>query len=106
MSRNVRLGAFVLIGLLAAAVFIFLVGNAGSRFQSSYRVRADFGNVSGLEEGADVRVGGLHAGTVRKIELPRDPAGKLAVVMDVNAKTKNLIKVDSVAAIKSEGMVG
>jgi phospholipid/cholesterol/gamma-HCH transport system substrate-binding protein len=62
--------------------------------------------VSGLEEGADVRVGGLRKGTVRKIELPSRPDGKVTVVMDVSRQTRNLIKEDSIASIQSEGLVG
>ncbi len=106
MSQSTRLGAFVLIGLAIFAIFIFLVGSTESRFQPNDRLRAQFQNVSGLEEGADVRVGGLRKGTVRKIELPSRPDGKVTVVMDVSRQTRNLIKQDSVASIQSEGLVG
>jgi phospholipid/cholesterol/gamma-HCH transport system substrate-binding protein len=106
MSQSTRLGAFVVIGLAIFAVFIFLVGSTESRFQPNDRLRAQFQNVSGLEEGADVRVGGLRKGTVRRIELPSRPDGKVTVVMDVSRQTRNLIKEDSIASIQSEGLVG
>lgn len=106
MSQNTRLGAFVLIALSIFALFIFLVGSTESRFQPNDRLQAQFQNVSGLEPGADVRIGGLRKGTVRKIELPSRPDGKVTVVMDVSRQTKNLIKQDSVASIQSEGLVG
>jgi phospholipid/cholesterol/gamma-HCH transport system substrate-binding protein len=77
-----------------------------SKFQANYRLEAHFQNVSGLEEGADVRVGGLRKGTVRKIELPSQPDGKLTVVMDMSRKTRAVLKQDSLASIKSEGLVG
>ena len=51
--------------------------------------------MSGLENGADVRIGGLRKGTVRKIELPSRPDGKVTVVMDVSRETRHLIKLDS-----------
>jgi phospholipid/cholesterol/gamma-HCH transport system substrate-binding protein len=106
MSQNIRLGAFVLIALAIFALFIFLVGSTESRFQSNDRLQAQFQNVSGLEAGADVRVGGLRKGTVRKIVLPSAPDGKVTVVMDVSRQTRNLIKQDSIASIQSEGLVG
>jgi phospholipid/cholesterol/gamma-HCH transport system substrate-binding protein len=106
MSQNTRLGFFVLVGLAIFAFFIFLVGSTQSMFQPNDRVQAQFQNVSGLEEGADVRVGGLRKGTVRKIQLPARPDGKMTVVMDVSRQTRNLIKQDSVATIQSEGLVG
>jgi phospholipid/cholesterol/gamma-HCH transport system substrate-binding protein len=106
MKQSIRLGAFVLIALAIFAVFVFLVGNSESRFQSNDRLQAQFHTVSGLENGADVRIGGLHKGTVRKIELPKRSDGQMTVVMDVSRETRHLIKLDSVASIQSEGLVG
>ena len=106
MSQSIRLGAFVLIALTIFAFFIFLVGRTESRFQSNDRLQAQFQTVSGLEPGADVRVGGLHKGTVRKIVLPAQPDGKMTVVMDVSSQTRHLIRQDSVASIQAEGLVG
>jgi phospholipid/cholesterol/gamma-HCH transport system substrate-binding protein len=106
MSQSTRLGLFVLVGLGIFAFFIFLVGRQQSLFQPNDRIQAQFQNVSGLENGAGVRVGGLREGTVRKIELPSRPDGKVTVVMDVSRHTRNLIKQDSIASIESEGLVG
>jgi phospholipid/cholesterol/gamma-HCH transport system substrate-binding protein len=85
---------------------VFLIGNTETMFKSTYRVKAEFQNVSGLSDGADVRVGGIHEGTVRKIVLPRQPDGKVTVVMDLERATRDLVKKDSLAAIKSEGLLG
>jgi phospholipid/cholesterol/gamma-HCH transport system substrate-binding protein len=106
MPQNIRLGAFVLIAMAIFGAFFFLLARRESKFEASYRLQAQFQNVSGLEEGADVRVGGLHEGTVRKIVLPAEPDGKMTVVMDLSRQTGNLIKQDSIASIKSEGLVG
>jgi phospholipid/cholesterol/gamma-HCH transport system substrate-binding protein len=59
-----------------------------------------------LPNGAEVRVGGIHEGTVARIQLPRGPYDKVRVVMDLKNATQNVIKNDSVAAIRSEGLVG
>ena len=106
MSQTFRLGVFILIGLAILAAGVFLVGGMESRFQANYRVKAQFQNVAGLVEGADVRVGGVHKGTVRSIELPGRADGKVTVVMDLSRQTRNLVKQDSVASIKSEGLLG
>ena len=105
-AQNIRVGAFVLISIGILALFVFFVGKMESKFQANYHIRAQFQNVSGLEEGADVRIGGLRKGAVRKIELPSQPNGKITVIIDLARQTRNLVKQDSVASIKSEGLVG
>ena len=106
MSQSVRLGAFLLVTLAILGTFVFFVGSLESRFQSNYRIKADFANVGGLTEGADVRVGGIHCGTVRRIQLPTRPDGKVMVEMSLAKATLDVVKQDSVAAIKSEGLLG
>jgi phospholipid/cholesterol/gamma-HCH transport system substrate-binding protein len=106
MSQAFRLGLFVVAALAVLFVGVFLIGNRKSIFQKTYQVKADFQNVAGLADGADVRVGGLHQGTVKRIQLPNRPDGKIVVTMDVDKGTRDVIKQDSVAAIKSEGLIG
>jgi phospholipid/cholesterol/gamma-HCH transport system substrate-binding protein len=106
MSRAFRLGLFIAGTLTVLAIFIFLIGNNESRFRSTYSLKAQFQNVGGLNDGADVRVGGIHKGTVRHIDLPSQPDGKVTVFMDLETPTRDIVKKDSAAAIKSEGLLG
>src|SRR5580698_9428232 len=106
MSRSFRLGLFMLTTLAILAACIFLVGREESKFGSNYLVRSDFENVAGLSEGADVRVGGIRKGTVRSIHLPKTPDGKVVVTMELAKETQDIVKQDSVASIKSEGLLG
>jgi phospholipid/cholesterol/gamma-HCH transport system substrate-binding protein len=106
MSQTFRLGLFIVAGLAILAVGVFLIGGNESLFQRTYRVNATFHNVSGLSEGADVRVGGIHKGTVKHIDLPHDPSGSVTVAMILAKGTSDVVKQDSVASIASEGLVG
>ena len=106
MSRAVRLGIFFVATLLILGAGVFLIGNQRLLFRRTYRIKAEFQTVAGLNNGADVRVGGIHLGTVRYISLPASPSGKLTVAMDLANSTKKIIRQDSVATIKTEGMVG
>jgi phospholipid/cholesterol/gamma-HCH transport system substrate-binding protein len=106
MSQTFRLGLFIVATMAAVAVGVFLIGDRESKFSSHYRVNADFDNVAGLAEGADVRVGGIRKGTIRSIKLPTRPGDKLVVAMDLTRDTRPLVKQDSVASIKSEGLLG
>jgi phospholipid/cholesterol/gamma-HCH transport system substrate-binding protein len=69
-------------------------------------LKAEFQNVAGLNNGAAVRIGGIHQGTVKEIDLPSQPDGKVTVVMNVKSETRNIIKKDSRASIKTEGLLG
>src|SRR3954453_12415796 len=102
MSQTLRVGIFVVATLLIFGLGIFLIGRRDFRFGSTYRLNSEFLSVAGLDEGAAVRVGGMHQGTVRKIVLPSKPDQKIRVEMDMNAPTRNVIKKDSVAAIRTE----
>jgi phospholipid/cholesterol/gamma-HCH transport system substrate-binding protein len=106
MSRAVRLGAFIVATLAILVVGIFIIGGKQYLFSSTYLLKAQFDNVVGLDAGADVRVGGVHSGTVRNIVLPHKPGEKVTVIMDLGRSTHEIIKQDSVATIETEGLLG
>jgi len=106
MSRTFRLGLFLVGTLSILAVGVFLIGRHDLMFSSKYRLKAEFQNVAGLGGGATVRVGGIHQGTVARIELPTRPDGKVVVIMELASPTREIIKKDSVASIKTEGLLG
>ena len=106
MSRAARLGAFFIAALTILVSGIFLIGGKQYLFTSTYRLNARFGSVVGLTSGAEVRVGGVHSGTVRSVELPTKPTDKITVSMDLDKFTHNIIKQDSIASIKTEGLLG
>jgi outer membrane protein OmpA-like peptidoglycan-associated protein len=106
MSRALRLGFTIVITLLILAAGIFIIGDKQFLFRRTYKLSAEFQNVAGLNNGADVQVGGIHLGTVKYVSLPRGPTGKLTVIMDMDNSTKNIIRRDSVATIKTEGLLG
>src|SRR5580692_4631460 len=106
MSRTARLGAFIVATLAILAGGIFIIGSKQYLFSSTYQLKAQFDNVEGLDQGGDVRVGGVHIGTVRHIELPHRPGEKVTVVMDLGKSTHEIIKKDSVASIETEGLLG
>src|SRR5580692_3306631 len=106
MSRAARLGAFIVATLAILAAGIFIIGDRQYLFTSTYRLKAQFTTVVGLDPGAEIRVGGVHAGTVRGIELPHKPTDKITILMDLQRSTHEIIKQDSVAAIETEGLLG
>ncbi len=106
MSRAARLGAFIVATLAILVAGVFVIGGKQYLFSSTYQVKAQFANVAGLDVGGDVRVGGVHSGTVHSILLPHEASDKVTVVMDLTKSTHEIIKKDSVATIETEGILG
>jgi phospholipid/cholesterol/gamma-HCH transport system substrate-binding protein len=106
MSRVARLGVFIVVTLAVLGGGVFLIGSQEYLFRSTYQLKAQFDTVAGLTEGADVQVGGVHSGTVTSIKLPTGPGGKVMVLMELAKSTRAIIKLDSVASIQTEGLLG
>ncbi len=106
MSRVARLGAFIVLSIAILAAGVFVIGGKQYLFSSTYQLKAQFDNVAGLDAGGDVRVGGVHSGTVRSIVLPHQPGDKVTVIMDLGDSTHEIIKQDSVVTIETEGLLG
>src|SRR5580698_11457905 len=106
MSRVARLGAFIVLTLAILVAGVFIIGGKQYLFSSTYQLKTQFDNVAGLDAGGDVRVGGVHSGTVRNIVLPHQPGDKVTVVMDLGKSSHEIIKQDSVVTIETEGLLG
>jgi outer membrane protein OmpA-like peptidoglycan-associated protein len=106
MSRAARLGAFIVATLAILVAGIFVIGGKQYLFSPTYQLKAQFDDVVGLDAGGDVRVGGVHVGTVHDILLPHKPGDKVMIVMDLGKSTHQIIKQDSVASIETEGLLG
>jgi phospholipid/cholesterol/gamma-HCH transport system substrate-binding protein len=105
-ERLAAVGAFVIGGLLLFAAGLFLIGNRRMLFTDTFRVYAEFKQVAALDTGAKVRVSGVDAGEVEEIRVPEGPSGRFRVRMRVRSDLRPLIRVDSIALIQNDGLVG
>jgi phospholipid/cholesterol/gamma-HCH transport system substrate-binding protein len=105
-NRLAAVGAFVIGGLLLFAVGLFLIGDRRMLFGNTFVVFAEFEGIAGLDNGATVRVGGMQAGEVEVIQVPSGPSSRFRVRMRVRNDLRPLIRVDSVASIQNDGLVG
>ena len=105
-ERLAAVGAFVIGGLLLFAAGLFLIGNRRMLFTDTFRVYAEFKQVAALDTGAKVRVSGADAGEVEEIRVPEGPSGRFRVRMRVRSDLRPLIRVDSIALIQNDGLVG
>lgn len=103
-SQKIRLGLFVILGLLIFIIAVYFIGDKQKMFGKTNHLTAVFNNVNGLELGNNVRYSGINVGTVRGIEMINDTA--IQVDMIIDKTIFSYINQDAVAIIGSDGLVG
>jgi phospholipid/cholesterol/gamma-HCH transport system substrate-binding protein len=69
---QIKVGLFVLVGLVLLAVLVIQFSKSTSLFRGTYELRLHAVNVGGLKEQAGVLLAGVQVGTVSHIELADD----------------------------------
>ncbi len=102
--NNVKLGIFVLSGILFLILTLFMIGKNRSFFGSNYKLRAQFKNIYGLTEGNNVRYSGIQVGTVKEIKIINDTL--IEVSFTIKSEMKKFIHIDDFVTIGGEGLMG
>jgi phospholipid/cholesterol/gamma-HCH transport system substrate-binding protein len=100
------MGAFVIGGLVLFGLGLFLIGDRRMLFSKTGNYYTEFAQVSALESGAKVRVGGMDAGEIVEIRVPPGPGSKFRLKLRVVEKMFPVIRTDSVASIQTDGLLG
>ena len=79
-NLEVKVGAFVLVAIIALVVFIFSISDFSSLFQKGTTLKAVFQYANGLKKGAPVRVAGVDSGHVQELKVYYDSVGKKTMV--------------------------
>ena len=103
-SQKIRLGLFVITGLLIFILAVYFIGDKQKMFGRTNRLEAVFNNVNGLQLGNNVRYSGISVGTVRGIEMINDTTIRVDMIID--KAIFPYIKKDAIATISSDGLVG
>jgi phospholipid/cholesterol/gamma-HCH transport system substrate-binding protein len=106
-SREFKVGAFTLAGLLVVGFVVFMIGEERKLFEKQLLYNAKFEEVQGLRRGSPVRMGGVDIGSVTEVKYGDAPEDKqIHVKMSVVKDESRRIRQDSVAAIESKGLLG
>ncbi len=101
---KVRLGLFIIGGLVIFVIAIFLIGKQENLFDPVFKINTTFNNVSGLEVGSNIRYSGITVGTVDNITIIDDST--VRVDMLIKSSVQQFIKNDCEAGIGSSGIIG
>jgi phospholipid/cholesterol/gamma-HCH transport system substrate-binding protein len=104
ISKKVRLGIFVSLGITVFILGIYFIGERQQLFRKSFRISGVFKDVAGLQAGGNVRFSGINVGTVEDISIISDSSVKVDIL--INESTRKFIKKDAVASIGSDGLMG
>ncbi len=105
-ARALANAAFVIVALGLAGYGLRQMAGRAWAWQPTFRVRAGFATIGGLEVGAKVRVQGIDAGVVEAIEPPPRPGGDVGLVFRVDDRLRPLVRSDAVARIAPQGVIG
>jgi phospholipid/cholesterol/gamma-HCH transport system substrate-binding protein len=99
---EMSVGAFVLLGLAVIVWFAIQAGAGAAIGDSTYEINARFTNIGGLKAGSQVFIAGVPVGRVEKINLNSE----YAAVVRLNVKREVHLPSDSIASIKTSGLIG
>lgn len=103
-KNKIKLGAFVLGGLLLFLSALFYLGRENNFFSKTFTISAVFKNVEGLNSGDNVWLSGVKIGTVKNVSVVAD--GKVIVQLALKEKQNQFIRKDATASVGSDGLVG
>ncbi|MDH3667840.1 MAG: MCE family protein [Paracoccaceae bacterium] len=102
-ANYVLIGAFTLVGILAAlGFFLWLAKVEVDRQYAYYDILFD--SVSGLGEAGDVRYNGLPVGQVTRLSLDQDDPSKVRVRIEIGAEVP--VKEDTIGTLELQGVTG
>ncbi len=106
MSKKVvetTVGIFMLIGFGALVYLALQLGEVPFLTSGkSYILNAEFDNVAGVKKGASVQIAGVVVGEVAGVSLGKNEAAVLALRLNRDIR----VPTDSMASVKSQGIIG
>ena len=89
--------------IIAVSFFLyFAYVTSGEKIKDGYTLIAKFEDVSGLTEGADVKINGIKVGIVKKLGLDEDYSARA----ELTIKNEYQIPDDSSLSISTDGIMG
>jgi phospholipid/cholesterol/gamma-HCH transport system substrate-binding protein len=92
IAQQIKLGAFVLVGVALFIVSVFFIGSENNIFTRTFNVSAIFKNV------------GVKIGTVTNVKIMAE--GKVIVTLSLKNNQHEFITRDATASVGSDGLVG
>src|SRR5580700_961144 len=107
MSRQLKVGLFVIFGIALTMFAVFLIGDTRQLWNGKVGYHVAFKEVAGLKPGAPVRMGGLDVGDVTHVGHGKDPGdARVFVTMAISKEEATRIRSDSLVHVVNKGLLG
>lgn len=100
---EIKVGAFLLLGLALLAVLAILFSRGAGFYRDTYEIRLTTGNVGGIKRGAGVLLRGIQIGTVASARINPDGHG---VTMTLKIRSQYELYRDARFEIEQSGFLG
>ena len=107
VSREIKVGVFVLMGLVIMGAVVFMIGDQRNIFARKVEYTTTFGDVQGLAAGAPVRMDGINVGAVTAVGHADDLGDPRIHVELWMVRSEALrLRSDARARVVNKGLLG
>ena len=100
-STELKVGIFAILVIILLSYMTFKIGGLPLLWEKGYRLYVEFDDISGLDEQSRIKIAGVEAGVVEKINLKE---GRARITLLINRDIK--IYKDAVASLRMTGLLG
>ncbi|MEN8263228.1 MAG: MlaD family protein [Nitrospirota bacterium] len=100
-STELKVGIFAIIVIMVLSYMTFKVGSLPLLWEKGYRLYAEFDDISGLDEKSRIKIAGVEAGIVDRIQLE---GGKARLTLLLNPDVK--VHGNAIAYLRMTGLLG
>ena len=102
VTMEVKVGVFILSGVLLLVVFVSAIGDLSTYFQPGYLLRIMFDTANGITDGSPVQYAGVEVGKVQRVSLVRLPERvQPSVELQIHLPSTVQVREDDVATIST-----
>jgi len=105
---QMKVGILAIVALACITIIVFLLTGNASWFKKQIPLHVYTSDAAGLNAGSPVRINGIQAGSVKKVELSGDTNPQRIIRVDfvVDEEMRKQIPSDSIASISSDNLLG
>lgn len=105
-TLEVKVGAFIVSGLVLLVVFVFAIGDLSTALQPGYRLRVLFDSANGITDGSPVQYAGVEVGKIQDVKIVYSEQAGPQVQLLVRLPSNVTVRTDDEASISTFGLLG